>query len=140
MPPEGGYGAFQWSKVPGKKPLSGYATFGIFIGITTLAWIGYYFEKKVKRRHILEMTDGRIALAPLYLAEEHRLYLKQLRANRDEENELMKNVPGWVTGTWYGEPVYNNINERFPIVHPEAYYAHAPESKMYDRYYERRKH
>jgi len=89
---------------------------------------------------MLEMNDGRLALAPLLLAEEQRLYMKQLRANRDEENELMKDVPGWVTGTLYGVPVYNNINERFPVVLPEAYYAHVPFDKMYDRYYELRKH
>ena len=25
--------------------------------------------------------------------------------NREEERELMKDVPGWVVGTWYGEKV-----------------------------------
>lgn len=24
-----------------------------------------------------------------------------MRKHRDVENELMKNVPGWKTGTWY---------------------------------------
>jgi len=86
------------------------------------------------------MNDGRLALSPLLLAEEQRAYLRQLRANRDEENELMKNVPGWKTGTLYGEPVFENLNDRFPVVLPEAYYAHAPYSHMYDRYFERTKH
>ena len=36
----------------------------------------------------------------------------------------MKNVPGWVTGTWYGEPVYHNVNKRFPIVPTIEYYMH----------------
>lgn len=36
-------------------------------------------------------------------AETDRLILWQMRRNRDEENELMKDVPGWVTGTWFGE-------------------------------------
>lgn len=67
-------------------------------------------------------------------------YLTQLRKNRDEENELMKNVPGWETGKLNGEPVYHNVNDRFPVVHPEAYYAHNKWGAMYDRYYERRKH
>jgi len=140
MPPKGGYQAFNWAKVPGRKRMSGYRVFGIFAGVTVSAWVGFYFEKQWLKKNMIEMNDGRIALAPLLKAEEQRLYLKQLRANREEEEELMKNVPGWKTGTWFGEPVYNNVNDRFPVVHPEAYYAHAPFSKMHDRYYERRKH
>jgi NADH dehydrogenase (ubiquinone) 1 alpha subcomplex subunit 13 len=120
--------------------MSGYATFGIFAGVTTLAWVGYYFETKAMKRVYLEMNDARIAISPLLLAEEHRLFLKQLRANREEENELMKNVPGWETGKWKGEPVYHNLNNRFPVVHPEAYFAHTSWNEMYDRYFERRKH
>jgi len=140
MPPKGGYKAFQWAKVPGKKPLSGYATFGIIAGVAATAWVGYIFEQKAKKKVMIEMNDGRIALAPLLLAEEQRAYLKQLRANRDEENELMKNVPGWKTGTLYGEQVYENLNQRFPVVHPEDYYSQAPRSKMRRRYYERTMH
>ena len=29
-----------------------------------------------------------------------------MRKIRDAEDEVMKDVPGWVTGTWYGEPIY----------------------------------
>lgn len=36
-------------------------------------------------------------------------YLKQLRRNRDEEADLMKNVDGWVVGTYKGEPVYKTL-------------------------------
>lgn len=32
--------------------------------------------------------------------------LRQMRRNRDEEAELMKNVEGWEVGTYYGEPIY----------------------------------
>jgi len=140
MPPKGGYKAFQWAKVPGKKRFSGYTTFAIFGGVTVAAWVGYIIEQKYKKKVMIEMNDGRIALAPLLLAEEQRAYLKQLRANRAEEEELMKNVPGWQTGTWYGEPVYENLNQRFPVVHPEAYYSQAPYKEMIRRYYERTKH
>jgi len=140
MPPKGGYKAFQWAKVPGKKPIGGYATFGIVGAITAAAWVGYIIEQKIKKKVIIEMNDGRMALAPLLLAEEQRAYLRQLRTNRDEENELMKNVPGWQTGTLYGEPVYQNVNQRFPVVHPEEYYIHAPYGRMNDRIFERRKH
>lgn len=67
-------------------------------------------------------------------------FLKQLRDNREEENELMKNVPGWETGKWQGEPVYHNKAGRFPQVHPEEYYAHNRWAEMYDRVFEKRKH
>jgi NADH dehydrogenase (ubiquinone) 1 alpha subcomplex subunit 13 len=137
LPPKGGYGPINWARVPGKKRMSGYAAFGIFFGVTTLAWIGYYFEERYKRKWILEMNDARLAISPLLLAEEQRLHLKHLRANRDEENALMKNVPGWETGKLNGEPVYHNLNNRFPVVHPEAYYAHAKWNEMFDRYYKR---
>jgi NADH dehydrogenase (ubiquinone) 1 alpha subcomplex subunit 13 len=45
-------------------------------------------------------------LEPLLVAERDRLMLWQMRRNRDDENELMKDVPGWVTGTWFGKPIY----------------------------------
>ncbi len=53
-------------------------------------------------------------------------YMKQLRANRDEERELMKDVEGWEVGKWKGEPVYWNEVGRFPEVSADEYYAHAP--------------
>lgn len=30
---------------------------------------------------------------------------------RDIENDLMKNVEGWETGTLFGEPVYHTVKE-----------------------------
>ena len=56
----------------------------------------------------MEDDEGRICLEPLLTAEQDRVMLWQMRRNRDEENELMKNVPGWVTGTWFGEPVFKS--------------------------------
>lgn len=63
-----------------------------------------------------------------------------MRANRDEENELMKNVPGWVTGTWFGEPVYNNDAKRFIQANYMDYYMHRPMSEMYNHFSERQWH
>ena len=57
--------------------------------------------------------------------------LRQLRENRDSENELMKDRPDWVTGTWRGKPLYHNVSGRFVSVPNEEYYAHAkPGSRM----------
>jgi NADH dehydrogenase (ubiquinone) 1 alpha subcomplex subunit 13 len=55
---------------------------------------------------MVENRSGKLATLPLLMAERDREYLKQLRRNRDEEADLMKNVPGWVVGTWYGEPIF----------------------------------
>ena len=49
------------------------------------------------RKHMIEDDEGHTAIEPLLEAESDRLLLWQLRRNRDEENELMKDVPGWVT-------------------------------------------
>lgn len=40
-------------------------------------------------------------------------WLLHLRKNRELEQEIMKDVPGWVTGTWYGEPVYFTLEEKW---------------------------
>jgi len=50
--------------------------------------------------------------------------LRQLRKNRDDEKELMKRVPGWVTGTLWGEPTSPRTRGQFPVIHPEAYFVH----------------
>ena len=52
------------------------------------------------------MRSCKLAMMPCLIAERDREYLKQIRRNRDTEAELMKNVPGWVVGTWYGEKIY----------------------------------
>ena len=45
--------------------------------------------------HDIEMLDGRVSLEPLFHAERQRMFLKHAIANRQEENELMEDVPGW---------------------------------------------
>lgn len=35
-------------------------------------------------------------------------FLKRLLVNREEEAEIMKDVPGWIQGTYLGSPVYHN--------------------------------
>ena len=57
--------------------------------------------------------------------------LRQLRINRDEETELMKDVVGWKTGTLFGEPVYHNLRDRFIYPSTEEYFAHI---KYYDKH------
>lgn len=77
----------------------------------------------------LEFYDAFIIIS-LFL----RSVLRQMRRNRDEETELMKNVEGWEVGTYYGEPIYfldeeNQFREPLYIEH----FAHADPSKVADR-------
>lgn len=78
------------------------------------------------------MRDARIAIVPLVEAERMRMILKQVRENRDEENQLMKDVEGWKTGTLWGEPTYYNIRDRFVTPSTEEYFAHC---KYWDKFY-----
>ncbi|XP_076465816.1 NADH dehydrogenase [ubiquinone] 1 alpha subcomplex subunit 13-like [Babylonia areolata] len=126
MPPPGGYQDIEWAKKVAKKKLGGIATFGLFSAFTGAMWAIYYFDRKRQRKEELEMRDARIAITPLIVAEQQRMMLKQFRANRDEENELMKDVEGWKTGTLWGEPVYNNVRDRWIWPATEEYFAHCP--------------
>ncbi|KAF7267591.1 hypothetical protein GWI33_019203 [Rhynchophorus ferrugineus] len=87
MPPPGGYRPISFKRVPAKGLFNGYTLFAV-------------------HHRELESKGASLAIYPLLLAERDRAYLKQLRRNREEERELMKNVPGWKVGTWYGEPIY----------------------------------
>lgn len=89
----------------------------------------YLYYQNLKRITCdeLEQTGASLALYPLLLAEQDREYLKQLRRNRDEERDLMKNVEGWKVGTWYGEPIYHLSKEDDALFRPTfaEYYVHA---------------
>ncbi|XP_060524316.1 NADH dehydrogenase [ubiquinone] 1 alpha subcomplex subunit 13 [Cylas formicarius] len=120
MPPPGGYGPINFRKVPAKRLLSGYAIFGGYVGITLGAFYLYTLNYKSVRARELEMKSASFAIYPMLLAERDRAFLKQLRRNRDEEADLMKNVEGWKTGTWYGEPIYQTL-EPDTLIEPMAY-------------------
>ncbi len=76
--------------------------------------------------------EARVCLEPLLAAETDRLLLWQIRRNRDEENALMKNVPGWKTGTWFGEPVFKTNANFDKWVWPrfQDIYAHTRERDL----------
>jgi len=66
--------------------------------------------------------------------------LRQLRKNRDDEAELMKNVPGWITGTLWGEPTSPNVRGQFPVIHGEEYFIHNRPVDLYHHMTERKWH
>ncbi|XP_064619942.1 NADH dehydrogenase [ubiquinone] 1 alpha subcomplex subunit 13-like [Lineus longissimus] len=138
--PPGGYGPIEWAKKVKPRGVSGYA---MFLGFGAFSLVGgavTALNKKRIRKQELELIEARISVEPLMQAEKDRLFLKQCRKNRDDENELMKDVPGWETGTLYGKPVYHNKYNRWMEPDFYEYYAHVSPKTLYKRQYERLKH
>merc|ERR1719295_1149378 len=133
MPPQSGYGPIEWAKVVRQRRFSGYTIFASFIGLTASSLAVMVYFKKKDRLVELEMQEARVALQPLITAERQRIILRRLRQNRDEENEIMKNVPGWETGTLYGQPVFHNQAKRFPNVSSFEYYVHSSPKDLYEK-------
>ncbi|XP_059176647.1 NADH dehydrogenase [ubiquinone] 1 alpha subcomplex subunit 13-like [Physella acuta] len=124
LPPEGGFSPFEWAARGPKRLFNGYTQIGLFVGFTAVSW-GFFLRWQANKRAIdLEMRDARLAVEPILEAERDREFLKLLRRNRDEENELMKNVKGWKTGTLWGEPVYHNPGGHFILPIYEELCAH----------------
>lgn len=82
----------------------GTAVYGGFHAIAT---------KKASITEKFEDVDINNAMQPFLTAERDRYWLKLLKRNRDLEEEVMKDVPGWKTGTWYGEPVYFTLGDKW---------------------------
>uniref|UniRef100_A0AC34G7U1 NADH dehydrogenase [ubiquinone] 1 alpha subcomplex subunit 13 n=1 Tax=Panagrolaimus sp. ES5 TaxID=591445 RepID=A0AC34G7U1_9BILA len=61
-----------------------------------------------------------------------REWLRLLKKNREIENELMKDVPGWKTGTWFGEPVYYTLGEKWWDPAQLEIFAHSPRKSQMD--------
>ncbi|XP_022920790.1 NADH dehydrogenase [ubiquinone] 1 alpha subcomplex subunit 13 [Onthophagus taurus] len=125
MPPPGGYKPINFKRIPAKTYFSGFTMIAGYLGVTAGAAYVYYLTCKKVHREDIEERSARFALTPLLTAERDREYLKQLRRNRDEERELMKNVDGWVVGTLYGEPIYKD--DKGELIEPrlQDYYVHA---------------
>lgn len=102
---------------------TGWPLIGSYLAMTAGAAYLYYLNCKQVQRDELEMRSVEFALTPMLLAERDRNYLKHLRRNREEESKLMANVEGWVTGTWYGEKIYETSDK---LVEPSLhdYYVH----------------
>ncbi|XP_026727679.1 NADH dehydrogenase [ubiquinone] 1 alpha subcomplex subunit 13 [Trichoplusia ni] len=136
LPPPGGYKPIPFKRIPAKTYFSGYAMFAGYIGITAAAMYLYSINYKQIKKDQIEMRSAKMAIYPMLLAERDRAYLKQLRKNRDVETELMKNVPGWQVGTYFGEKVYKLLPEDTlvdTIFH--EYYAHSSSRDWHQRAY-----
>ncbi|XP_026169365.1 NADH dehydrogenase [ubiquinone] 1 alpha subcomplex subunit 13 [Mastacembelus armatus] len=98
MAPSGGYAPFDYKRNLPKRGLSGYSMFGIGIGLMVFGYWRLFKWNRERRRLQIEELEARIALLPLLQAEHDRRVLRMLRENLEEEEILMKDVPGWKVG------------------------------------------
>jgi len=128
LPPPGGYKSIPFLRVPAKTYFSGVTIFVIF-NIIHFGGLYLWCQDDKKRKALrVENRAARLAIQPMLMAEKDRLYLKRCRELRDIEDELMKDVPGWVTGTYWGEPVYHTRPENeWHNISDREYFAHSPE-------------
>ncbi|CAI4221217.1 unnamed protein product [Auanema sp. JU1783] len=113
MPPSGGYRSFNFNrtfpKIVWRPGVVVAAVFGASV-------VGAYQALESKKDDITEKfedVDINNAMQPFLTAERDRYWLKLLSKNRELESEIMKDVPGWKTGTWYGEPVYFTLGDKW---------------------------
>ena len=134
LPPKGGYAPYQIERIHLRNVIGGKTGIGIFLACTFTGCYGYYLTYKGIKKNDIEMRSSRLAITPLLYAERDRSLLKQMRRVRDEESDLMKNIPGWEVGTFFGEPIFHTIpkdeyveptlQELVAHTHPNEYDAH----------------
>lgn len=134
MPPEGGYAPFNFKRVPLKPMLDTKWLIGGHLAISAAAYYIYFLTLREVTRDGVEMRSCRNVMLPVLLAQRDRRYLKQLRKNRDDEAKLMADVPGWVVGTWYGEPIYKTRpKEQWFNPMMQEFYCHTSDKNFYER-------
>ncbi|KAF5401182.1 NADH dehydrogenase [ubiquinone] 1 alpha subcomplex subunit [Paragonimus heterotremus] len=124
MPPPGGFSPINVLGKAPKRPINGFLTIAglyacTFVGLSYQSWL----KNKLAERD-REEEEVRIALSPFVFAEQERMYLKQIRRNRDYEKELMADVPGWKVGHWHDVPVYHNPRGLWCDPSVDEFYAH----------------
>ncbi|RWS09631.1 NADH dehydrogenase [ubiquinone] 1 alpha subcomplex subunit 13-like protein [Dinothrombium tinctorium] len=143
MPPAGGYAPIIYQRVPHKRVIQNWMLVAGLIGTTAY---GFYLVKKNQRfvkyasaciqlMHCLvfhsklkvEKFESLVAVEPFLYAEKDRGFLKELKALREYERDLMKDHPYWEVGTLYGDHVYRSLpKDHFPIITISEYYSHRP--------------
>ncbi|XP_065224479.1 NADH dehydrogenase [ubiquinone] 1 alpha subcomplex subunit 13 [Planococcus citri] len=133
MPPEGGYRPLSFERTFPKRFFTGWRVLGLHSLGTLIFYFTYKYDCTMHAKNEIEHRSGFIALTPMLEAEADREYLRQLRKNREDEAELMKNVPGWEVGKLYSEPVYKTIPED-EYIRPSVteYYTHTRLRYLFD--------
>ncbi|KAI0980248.1 hypothetical protein GJ496_009640 [Pomphorhynchus laevis] len=130
--PKDGYKILNTARVCGRRlsPKVWYSA-GLLATISLL-----YDVKRIQKtkqmiaNSMMEMDEGRICIEPILWAEVDRMNLIYMRKARDEENRIMKDVPGWVTGTWMGEPIYKT-RSFFPVYGKKSQVPHSSPTETF---------
>lgn len=134
MPPPGGFAEIKVGRTF-PKPMIRQGLWGaILVGLTLNG--GYAIKEWRKKYRILklEQVEHYIAAQPFLLAEQERNFLIHLNHLREEERELMKDHPGWILGTLYGEPVFKTLPDGvLPSVPVGEFIVHRPFSEYMNR-------
>lgn len=134
LPPPGGFGTINIDRVAPKPMLRHGILFGITIGVTIYGWC--YFCEWKKRHRVLktELNEHFIAANPFILAEQERKFLLRLWFMRENERDLMKDVPNWKVGTLYGEKLYKTLPpDCLPAVSVSEFTVHRPKMEWYTK-------
>ncbi|VUZ40413.1 unnamed protein product [Hymenolepis diminuta] len=124
MPPPGGFAPLDFFYKGTRKHLNGLY---IIAGLYACSYVGIklrHWQREKNEAIANENKEVRLALTPFLLAEQQRMYLKQLVKNREYETELMKDVPGWEVGHWFDTPVYYNPRGLWCEPNLYEFYAH----------------
>ncbi|XP_053982030.1 NADH dehydrogenase [ubiquinone] 1 alpha subcomplex subunit 13 [Hylaeus volcanicus] len=111
LPPKGGYAPYQIERINLRTVIGGKSGIALFYATTFSGFYLYYLNRKRVARNKIEMRSSRLALKPMLEAERDRVLMKHMRRMIEEEADLMKNVPDWEVGTFFGEPIYYSIPE-----------------------------
>uniref|UniRef100_A0AC35UE55 NADH dehydrogenase [ubiquinone] 1 alpha subcomplex subunit 13 n=1 Tax=Rhabditophanes sp. KR3021 TaxID=114890 RepID=A0AC35UE55_9BILA len=135
MPPPGGYRNFNSARTYAKQLFRP----GVVTGVIASATLYGIFQSYMIRKHLVtekfEDVDLQTAMEPFLTAERDRDWLRFLKKNRDMENEVMKDVAGWQTGTWYGEPVFFTLGNKWWDPSMTECYAHSTRKNEMDDHY-----
>ncbi|XP_050592426.1 NADH dehydrogenase [ubiquinone] 1 alpha subcomplex subunit 13 [Bombus affinis] len=111
LPPKGGYAPFNINRIKLRSFLTGRMGVGLFI-VTNAVSIPLYYKNWVsERKRMLETKSRELATVPILLAERDRAMLKHMKRMRELEADVMKDVPNWEVGTFFGMPIYESVPE-----------------------------
>ncbi|KAI1722516.1 GRIM-19 protein [Ditylenchus destructor] len=127
MPPPGGYDDFNFHRTFAKASWWWRPKIAVpaIVGIYVYGYYAYRAWNKHMINEKFEDTDIFNAMDPFLSAERDRYWLKLLKKNLELENEVMKDVPGWKAGTWYGEPVFFTLGDKWWDPHYFEVYTHS---------------
>jgi len=110
MPPKGGFASILYHRVPTKKFWNGRKAFGLlaFVHLPILMYRQWVLIPNKQKRDF-EHRGCAAVITPFLKAERDRQKMIRARENIEIEAELMKDVPGWEVGTWFGEPIYKTV-------------------------------